>query len=283
VTRTDRGTGGTAPGPVELARGFAPAGDGTPVRFALHGPPGDPAAPVVVLSHGAGGNGAVWFQQVAALGGRWRMLTWDSRGFGRTPLGPAPLSAGLAASDLAAVLDHLGIDEPVHLVGQSMGGWFTTAFALAAPGRVRSIVWCDTIGGMWTAELRTAFAALAEASQPLGRPPEADRHPALWDGTGRRDPALALLYRELGAVSDPPLDQVMRMLAELDVPHHRMRALGRPMAMVAGEHDGLFPAGALAASAQLLGARFVSIPGAGHSPYFEQPGAFNQALVELLG
>jgi pimeloyl-ACP methyl ester carboxylesterase len=268
--------------PVELARGFVDAADGTPLRYAVHGAAGGASEPLVVLSHGAGGNGAVWFQQVPALVAQYRVLTWDSRGFGRTPVGSEPLSPELAAADLWSLVDHLGGTGPVHLVGQSMGGWTVTAAALAAPDRVRSVTWCDTIGGLWTDELRAAFAELVSRPDPLGRPDHLARHPALWDGTGDRDPALGLLYRELGAMADPPMAQVGMALAGYEADPDRVRALGLPMLVVAGEHDGLFPPRALAHLAATLGASWAEIPAAGHSPYFEQPEAFNRALLAFL-
>ena len=40
--------------------------------------------PVVVLSHGAGGSHAAWYQQVPEIGQQYRVLTWDSRGFGNS-------------------------------------------------------------------------------------------------------------------------------------------------------------------------------------------------------
>ena len=40
--------------------------------------------PVVVLSHGAGGSHAVWYQQIPQIGEKYRVVTWDSRGFGNS-------------------------------------------------------------------------------------------------------------------------------------------------------------------------------------------------------
>ena len=45
----------------------------------------------------------------------------------------------------------------------------------------------------------------------------------------------------------------------------------------------IFPADLLADScARIPGARYVEIPASGHSPYFEQPAAFNDALLQFL-
>ena len=84
--------------------------------------------PVVVLSHGAGGSHAVWYQQVPQIGERYRVVTWDSRGFGNSTNNTGQLAPQSAANDLAAILDELEISE-AHLVGQSMGGWHVSAFA----------------------------------------------------------------------------------------------------------------------------------------------------------
>jgi len=55
--------------------------DGDEVYYETTGPAG---APVVVLGHGAGGNHAIWFQQVPVLAADYRVVTWDQRGFGNS-------------------------------------------------------------------------------------------------------------------------------------------------------------------------------------------------------
>ena len=237
--------------------------------------------PVVVLSHGAGGSHAAWYLQVPVLGEHFRVVTWDSRGFGNsTNRNDAP-SPDAAATDLASVLDHLGIDR-AHLVGQSMGGWHISAFALANPARVRSLTYADTVGGLWTDDLR---AALAEFQSQGGLTSGGDvlgGHRALWSGTAERDPAHAFLYQALGSFHSPPMDRLGETIA-WSVEHERIADLGVPVLFVAGSHDQIFPAAALADSAALLpGARYVEIPAAGHSPYFEQPAAWNDAVGSFL-
>ena len=64
---------------------------------------------VVVLCHGYGGNHAVWFQQLPSLAERYRVVTWDQRGFGRSSDRTGSAGPDAAAADLAALLDHLGV------------------------------------------------------------------------------------------------------------------------------------------------------------------------------
>lgn len=245
----------------------------------------DDDRPVVVLSHGAGGSHAAWFQQVLALAPRFRVVTWDSRGFGNSTNRNQAPSPGAAAGDLAAVLDHLSIDR-AHLVGQSMGGWHITASALAQPDRVASLTYADTVGALWTPELRAAFEQFQRTGGLTGGAGEAvtvGGHRALWSGTAERDPTLAFLYQTLGSFFSPPMRQLGDTIS-WSVDHEQIAVLGVPVLFIAGTHDEIFPASLLAASAKLIpGARFAEIADAGHSPYFEQPEAWNQALLSFLG
>ena len=256
--------------------------DGETIYWELATTGDDDDRPVVVLSHGAGGTHAVWYHQVPALGQHFRVLTWDSRGFGLSTNRRNAPSAPAAGADLAAVMDELGIDA-AHLVGQSMGGWHTSAFVQQHPTRVSSIVYADTVGGLWTPSLQHAFAEFMKGGG-LGRPgPQAiGSHPALRPGTVKRDPAHAFLYEALGSFHTPPMDKIGTTI-EWAIDHADIDALGIPVLFIAGEHDSLFPPALLAEScAMLANSRYVEIADAGHSPYFEQPVAWNDAVTDFL-
>lgn len=243
---------------------------------------GDPDAVTVVLTHGAGGTHAVWFNQVPALAeAGYDVVTWDSRGFGNSTYRSGVLDSAAAAADLAAVLAHLGIDAPVHLVGQSMGGWYVTRFAITHPESVRSLALCDTIGSLFTDELRQVMSAFQDQGG-LGRrgPATVGNHVAV---TGA-DPTTAFLYQQLGSFHEPPLGDVGRVLAGDSTALADVDALGIPVLVLAGSDDPIFPAASLERlAAELASATWCEIPGAGHSPYFERPDAFNAALLGFLG
>ena len=64
---------------------------------------GAPDAPAVVLGHGAGGNHAIWFQQVPVFEREHRVITWDQRGFGNSTNRNGLASPGTATNDLLAI------------------------------------------------------------------------------------------------------------------------------------------------------------------------------------
>lgn len=89
---------------------------------------GEGDRPVVVLVHGYPDTGAMWDDVAERLAGRFRVITYDVRGAGGSSAPSDPLDYGLDAlmGDLEAVLDGVGADRPVHLVGHDWGsvqGW----------------------------------------------------------------------------------------------------------------------------------------------------------------
>jgi reactive intermediate/imine deaminase len=268
------------PGPgksIARATGFVESGPER-VYFEVHGD-GD----AVVFCHGAGGNHVAWFQQVPVFARSHRVVTWDQRGFGRTSNHANEPSPANAVRDLGAVLDHLGI-ERAHLVAQSMGGWAAVGFALVHPGRVRSLVLSGTIGGIYTPVVEREFDAFIRRSGglrvdglPLGR------HPAVSESLVDRDPALAFMYQQMQSLNDAPPPQAGALLRGTA---YDLAAVGRiavPVLFLVGSEDPIFPPVAIRdAAAQIPGARVVEIAGSGHSPYFEKPGEWNEAVGEFV-
>jgi pimeloyl-ACP methyl ester carboxylesterase len=240
-------------------------------------------APAVVLTHGAGGNHAIWYQQVPALADAgYRVLTWDCRGFGKSTFRGGRHGCSASVADVGAVIDELGIAR-AHLVGQSMGGWWVTAYTLAEPGRVASLTLSNTVGGLWTEAITQHFASWAGAAATrddnyIGA------HSALSETFVDRDPARAFLYQQLNTFQSPPMADIGRALTGTNHEHAALDATGVPVLVITSDEDALFPAALVADSAaRLKNADVVEISGAGHSAYFERPEEYNDALLQFIG
>ena len=68
----------------------------------------------------------------------YRVATFDNRGVAPSSSPPAPYSVDMMAADTVGLLDHLGWDSPVRIVGHSMGGWIAETLVLDRPERVRA-------------------------------------------------------------------------------------------------------------------------------------------------
>jgi 3-oxoadipate enol-lactonase len=232
---------------------------------------------VVLLGHGLGGNHAVWYQQMPVLAERYRVVTWDQRGFGMSTNRAGASGPPAAVDDLHALLDHLGV-ERAHLVGQSMGGWAVVGFALRSPERVRSLVLADTTGGIVNDAVTNA---LSTPSRRTVEPGVIGSHRAVGPALDR---TRAFLYQQLGGFRGE-IDEadMIGKLFSTNYALDEVAGLTMPVLCVVGADDDLMPPAAVREVAGVLkDARVVEIPGAGHSPYFEQPGAWNAAVLDFL-
>jgi pimeloyl-ACP methyl ester carboxylesterase len=247
--------------------------DGDEIYFETHGAAD---APVVVLGHGAGGNHAIWYQQVPVFARDYLVLTWDQRGFGLSTNRNGNANPRTATDDLVAILDHLGV-EHAHVVGQSLGGWAALGVALRHRDRVGSLVLADTIGGIAIPDWWKA-AVQAQREGPFN-------HPALADGFCRANPERAHLYLQIGGLkrdANPDQLAVLRGLRECTVGDDELTGYDVPTLFIVGTEDEIFsPATIADAAARVPGARVEPVHGAGHSPYFEQPEAWNALVLDF--
>jgi 3-oxoadipate enol-lactonase len=234
---------------------------------------GDP----VILCHGLGGNHAIWWRQVEAFAAARRLITWDQRGFGNSTMASGDVSPAAATRDLTALIDHLGV-ESVDLVGQSMGGWTVLGYALANPGRVRSLVLSTTLAG---AEKK--FVDALVNAEPDRERFNRKEHPVLGKTFCATQPDLGVLYNQIasfGAKPDPAT--VLRAMAETRFDREAVAALPMPVLVVTAAEDDHCPSHAMQPVADALAdGRLVEIPG-GHSAYYETPDVWNDAVLTFL-
>src|SRR5690606_30631553 len=85
----------------------------------------------------------IWNEVSAALEPNYRVVLYDKRGHGLSEATPQPYRMDDHVSDLAALLDHLGVKQAV-VVGLSVGGMIAQGIAAARPDLVKALVLCDT-------------------------------------------------------------------------------------------------------------------------------------------
>src|SRR5215467_9248104 len=93
----------------------------------------------LILLHGGLGSGAMFGPVLPALTERHQVIAPDLQGHGRTADIDRPIDVRLMADDIAALIEHLGLDEP-DLVGYSLGGGVALQTAIKYPAMVRRLV-----------------------------------------------------------------------------------------------------------------------------------------------
>ncbi len=240
--------------------------------------------PTVVFIHGWSHNISVWDDQVPAFKSRYRVVRYDSRGFGRST-GYADESA--EPQDLLLLLEALRVKR-AYIVGHSRGGSVALRFASAYPSHVAGLVLYGAFPEGFPAppEVGQMFGSLpAIAKQngldsvgklvlaspiawvPPGRNDVTDRYRRLWASYSGRD--LLDPHAESGRVPAVTIPQ----LANIRV----------PTLVIVGDHEAPFIAAVADTLAQRIpGAKKVVIPNAGHGAHFAQPASFNSALMDFI-
>ncbi len=246
---------------------------------------GPEAGEVLLLCSGLGGAGGYWADNIPALARRYRVVTYDQRGTGRSP-GVLPDAVGIAdmADDAIQVLDRIGAHR-CRFVGHAMGGLIGMELAARHPDRVSHLV----IVNGWlrmdahTARcfdvrrdllLRAGIAAYVRA-QPLFLYPS--RWMALNASRLQRDEAHALAHF-------PGVDNTLHRIAALFdfdgaplLPRLACRTL-----LVVSEDDMLVPPSCSERlQAALPGARLVRLDG-GHACNITGPRGFERLCLEFL-
>lgn len=102
--------------------------------YEIHGE-GEP----LVLIHGSCFDLTAWSLQVPAFSAKYRVITFDNRGAGRTDTTKPPYSARQMADDVKGLMDVIGIRN-AHILGFSMGGAIAQELAVMHPEYVRSLI-----------------------------------------------------------------------------------------------------------------------------------------------
>ena len=249
---------------------------GLATEIAVDGPPG---APAMLLMHSLGSSLRIWDAQAEQLSRGFRVVRFSLRGHGLTDVGAGPCTIEDFADDALGVLDALGI-AAAHVGGVSIGGMIAQAVAARAPGRVTSLILCDTAMALPPPETWKQRAATVRAE---GLAAVADGVLARWTSPAfLATPAGRGLRNLLLRTHPEGYAAAAEALARADLTRSTP-ALRVPALVVVGERDPSTPvATAEALRDAIPGARLAVIPGAAHIPMVERPDDVTAAILAFL-
>ncbi len=225
--------------------------------------------------------------QLEALAERFRCIAYDHRGQGRSEPTRSGYDMDSLTADAAALIERLGA-APCHFVGLSMGGFVGLRLAIRRPELLRSLVLVNTTaetdppGKFVQYWLMRAWARVF-GFRALLRP----ILPVMFGTSTLADPAMqAVTERWQALVRDARRRALLKATAGVLYRAGVADALHRirtPTLIVAGAEDTATPpATARRMHAAITGARYVEIPGAGHSSPLEQPASVTAAIQAFL-
>ena len=261
---------------------FVSATDGTRIHYEVTGKPG--ATPILMIQ-GLGASKNAWNLQRIAMATRFRIISFDNRGAGRSDKPTVPFTLEQMAEDAIAVLDAAGI-ETAHVVGASMGGVISQIVAVKHPHRVRSLTLVCTAcrNHPWRQELLQSWAKTAEEKGMI----EVGKEAAQWVMSPRSFRRLVPAFTWMGplAALRPRHSFVSQIHAIMDTREDlvdQLSTITAPTMVIVGNQDILTPRGDSEEIAERIpNAELVVISGAAHGLMMEHSSTFNKILIEFL-
>jgi 3-oxoadipate enol-lactonase len=242
---------------------------------------GSPASPPLLLINSIGATKEVlWSRQIPALERHFRVITYDARGHGQSPVPPGEYTLDDLGRDAVSVLDATGVAD-AHVCGISMGGITAMWLGVHAAGRVRRLAVANTaarIGSLqsWGDRIalvrREGLAAVAEQAMPK------------WFTAPfrEREPEIVRQFQSMvESISPEGYLGCCAALRDADL-RDSIASIRRPTLAVAGAQDVLTPPDALAfVHQQVSGSTLLTLDCA-HISNAEKADEFNDALVKFL-
>ncbi len=223
----------------------------------------------IVLIHGLGGSAENWAPLVPLLSKEYLVYAPDLPGFGKTPLAPEGTNIGTHVLYLERFLDALGYPR-VTLVGNSLGGWIATRFAVEYPERVEKLYLLNS-AGLRRENMHSPYAVDRVSAQHtleyiLGFSWPIPRF--VLDAVVRNSqtPAYAGFIR-----SYDPREELDAVLADVRV----------PTTIIWGEDDRLLPVTcARDLHSGIANSKLVLLPHVGHMPQMQAPVKVARIILE---
>lgn len=231
----------------------------------------------VVLLHPRTGHSAIWENQIPAfVAAGFRVIAPDKPGAGKSTVAPDAKQIPYTET-IDALADHLGLTQ-FTLVGAAEGGYFALDYAAWKPGRIQKLVLASSGLGVQVDEEGRTFRQNAAIPGFSKLPPEVRELSPTYRGLNPAGVRRWLAIEEHGTA-----ESAERALLRTPNTVEKLATLRMPILVIAGDVDLTTPSGAIRLWAKHLARHdFKLITEAGHAAMWEQPEAFNEAVLSFI-
>jgi len=248
----------------------------------------------IIFSHEFAGDMRSWEPQVRYFSHRFRVITYNARGYppSDVPEDPEKYGQFLAVDDIADLIKHLGLDS-AHVAGFSMGSFTALFFGLRYPELARSVVpICCGYGAEedWADTHKENFFAFADALLDDTLHEDAEERYAI--GSTRvqfaeKDPRgwaqFRQQFRELSRVGRAmTLRHMVAARPSVYSFEQEMKKMTVPVLLITGDEDEQTLAPGVFMKRTIPTAGFCVLPRIGHTLNLEEPALFNQMLYDFF-
>lgn len=232
----------------------------------------------LVLVHGYPFDHSIWNEVASQLEKDFDLILPDLRGFGESTTVNVPYSMTDIATDLAAVLDSLGIEKAA-FAGHSMGGYVALAFAKVFPNRVSGLALVSSQVAADTPERKEGRYKTAADVKQKGVQIVAD---SMTDKLSANQGVREFIRPLVGKQSVAGVAGALGAMAEREDLTSFIASFSRPLVLIHGDADELIPIDRAREVKALAPSAYLSeLMGAGHMLMMEMPEQTATALKKL--
>jgi 3-oxoadipate enol-lactonase len=241
----------------------------------------------IVFSHGLLMDHIMFEPQRAAFEKQYRVIAYDHRAQGQSEDPGRGYDMSTLADDATMLIRALGA-VPCHFAGLSMGGFVGMRVAAHHPELIRTLTLMNTTASKEKLSNRLRYGILAQLVKIIGPGPFTPIAVKELFGQTTRSSAekRAMLDTWTAKLRARPKNiarSLQSVMGRRAFRPSEMAAIHCPTLVIAGEEDiAQPPRNSESLVAGIRGARFITIPGAGHSSSVEQPDAVIAAMQELF-
>jgi len=247
----------------------------------------------LVLIHGYPDTLDMWYNQVPEFSKKYKVLTVDVRGFGKSEITSGPYSMALFAEDLYGLLKALDIERAC-VLGFSMGGMIALTFVMSHPEMAAGLVMANS--AVATGEVQPSpedVAAMEERRKMMAEVFARGDMEAICEmmtvsafspGFKEKDPATFQKFKDIKMQNRiEPLQSIMQAMAQARTgPPPDLKQVKCPVLIIVGEADGLMAANNAESMARIIEKSTLKVFPTGHASALEAPQDFNQAVLDFM-
>jgi len=246
---------------------------------------GDRGRPTVVFIHGFPLNKNMWNGQREALRNKYRVITYDVRGFGNSEAGSEEFSIALFASDLKNLLHSLEVEKCI-LCGFSMGGYIALSALEKFPDLFEALILCDTQCAADTPEVKAKRIKSIDTIQQNGLQSYADEMLEKFFYTQSHKEKSGEIIEVRRMIEETKVQTVcdtLRALANRAETCSGLEKIKMPVMILVGNEDALTsPEKAAFMQNKIKGSTLYELENAAHMSNLDNPIDFNKHLIAFL-
>jgi 3-oxoadipate enol-lactonase len=242
----------------------------------------------IVFSHGLLWSGFMFHKQEVFLKDRYRVITFDHRGQGKTSSPESGYDMDTLFEDAVKLIETLCPNQKVHFAGLSMGGFVGMRVAARRPELLKSLILMETSSDAEAPENIGKYRTLNTVMKWIGTWAVASKVMPIMFGQkflndATRSDERKIWEGQMKLGKSPGINRAVAGVIERNSIFEEIVKIKVPTLILVGTQDvATPPAKAERIHSQISGSQLVQIEGAGHTSTIEEPEQVNNAIDSFL-